>query len=188
MKQLITLSLGLGFFTAAALFVPHAHADETLPGDYDVTEANEAYFNASDRQLDVVAHPISNPCGMNANGRRKTRDSLTTRSTGYFPDNSAMEGGFIDRRGHRLYTLQQYLNGNAPYVALAMDPNAAAYGTEVRLPKLNAKYGRNIMFKVVDSGGAFRGRGTSRVDICVGSNHEALQPEINTTQTLIFCR
>ena len=114
---------------------------------------------------------------------------FTARTTGYFPDDSAMEGGFSDRIGKPLKTLQQYLAGHADYVSLAMDPKAFKYGTKVFIPKLSAYEGTQnpIEFRVVDSGGAFRGKGTSRVDICVASEHESLKDAINTTYTMIAC-
>ena len=48
-----------------------------------------------------------------------------------------------------------------------MDTKAFAYGTVLRIPELEKKNGgRRITFLVVDTGGAFRGKGTGRIDIC----------------------
>jgi 3D (Asp-Asp-Asp) domain-containing protein len=102
-----------------------------------------------------------------------------TKLTGYYPDSSALEGGFKDRLGKPLHTLQQYLNGDASYVSVAMDSSAFAYGTKLRIPSLEAKYGRRIEFRVVDTGGAFRGKGTSRMDVCVASYKASLDPVVN---------
>ena len=85
--------------------------------------------------------------------------SFTSKATGYYPDGSALEGGFVDRRGVKLRTLQQFLAGQADYVAVAMDSSAFPYGQHLRIKELDAKYGRAIDFRVVDTGGAFRGRG-----------------------------
>lgn len=88
--------------------------------------------------------------------------------TGYYPDKSPMEGGFKDRLGKPLYTLQGYLSGNAPYVSVAMDHTDARfpYGTALRIPDVEKAFGRCILFRVVDTGGAFVGKGAAKIDIC----------------------
>jgi len=91
------------------------------------------------------------------------------KPTSYFPSNSGVEGGFKDRGGLRLYTLQQYLRGKAPYVSVAMDATILPYGTRISIPEMNQMYGREIEFRVVDTGSAFRGRAMGRIDICVES-------------------
>ena len=110
---------------------------------------------------------------------------FNSRGTGYFPDASPMEGGFVDRVGKPLHTLQDYLAGRAGYVSVAMDSTAFPYGTKLRIPELEAKYGRPIEFRVVDTGGAFRGRGTSRIDICTENRRASLDPTINGPLTLV---
>ena len=105
--------------------------------------------------------------------------SFVAKGTGYFPDSSAMEGGFVDRKGAKLRTLQQFLNGSADYVSVAMDPKAFPYGQRLRIAELNKKYGKDIVFKVVDTGGAFMGKGTSRIDICTASSKDSVEPTIN---------
>ena len=106
------------------------------------------------------------------------------RGTAYFPSNDPIEGGFKDRVGKPLYTLQQYLAGNAPYVSVAMDSRAFPYGTKLRIPELEKKYGRQIEFRVVDTGGAFVGKGTSRIDICVANRAASMDATINGPLTL----
>ena len=107
--------------------------------------------------------------------------SFTSRGTAYYPANSALEGGFKDRLGKPLKTLQQFLNGSAPYVSVAMDSTAFKYGTRLRIKELEQKYGRTIVFRVVDTGGAFRGRGRSRLDVCVQNKSASLDRTINGT-------
>src|SRR5215204_6927207 len=65
--------------------------------------------------------------------------SFTSRGTGYYPDSSALEGGFVDRRGAPLKTLQQFLAGEASYVSVAMDVNAFSYGQHLRIRELETK-------------------------------------------------
>lgn len=92
-----------------------------------------------------------------------------------------MEGGDVDTRDRRLYSLQEYLSGNAPYVSVAADPSAFPYGTELRIHELEERYGRRIVFRVVDTGDAFKGKGTRRLDIRVSTKAEGLKPEVNGT-------
>lgn len=111
--------------------------------------------------------------------------SYRARGTGYYPDSSALEGGFVDRKGAPLHTLQDFLSGKAPYVSVAMDSHAFPYGTQLRIPELEAKYGRAIPFRAVDTGGAFVGKGTSRIDICTANARASLDPTINGPLTLV---
>src|SRR6185369_14928495 len=103
---------------------------------------------------------------------------------GYYPDSSALEGGFVDRKGVRLRTLQAYLNGSAEYVSVAMDTRAFSYGQKLRIKQLEQKYNRVIEFRVVDTGGAFQGRGRSRIDICTANNSAANDATINGSLTI----
>ncbi len=115
------------------------------------------------------------------------RGAHQSRGSGYYPHNSRMEGGYVDRRGNRLHTLQDYLAGRAPYVSVAMDKNLRIpYGTKLRIAELEKKYGRPIEFRVVDTGGAFTNRGFSRIDICTASRRDSLDPTINGPLTLTF--
>lgn len=107
--------------------------------------------------------------------------SFTSRGTAYYPSNSGVEGGFSDRQGKPLKTLQSFLAGNASYVSVAMDSTAFKYGTRLRIRELESKYGRAIVFRVVDTGGAFRGKGRTRMDICVQNRSASVDPTINGT-------
>ena len=107
--------------------------------------------------------------------------SFRARATAYYPDSSALEGGFNDRLGRPLKTLQDHVAGRAPNVSVAMDSTAFPNGTRLRIPSLEAKYGKRLEFRVVDTGGAFRGKGTSRLDICVSGYKASLDASVNTT-------
>lgn len=109
----------------------------------------------------------------------RTAGSFVSRGTGYYPANNSMEGGFLDRKGAKLRTLQQFLAGRAEYVSVAMDTKAFPYGQRLRIKELEAKYGRPIVFRVVDTGGAFRGKGRTRIDICVANRAASLDSTIN---------
>jgi 3D (Asp-Asp-Asp) domain-containing protein len=109
------------------------------------------------------------------------KSSFVSRATGYYPSSSQLEGGFTDRVGHPLHTLQQFLAGSAPYVAVAMDSSAFPYGARLRIHEIDAKYGQSVVFRVVDTGGAFRGRGRARIDVCVANRSASLDATINGT-------
>ncbi|KAK7092389.1 uncharacterized protein [Littorina saxatilis] len=109
------------------------------------------------------------------------------RGTGYFPDNSTMEGGTTDMHGNPLHTLQKYLAGGAPFVSTAMDNTIGiAYGTPLCIPQLNFKYKQLIRFEVVDTGGAFIHKGYSRIDVCTQDREHSWDPTINGPLTLVF--
>lgn len=112
-------------------------------------------------------------------GALRVSRSFTTKATGYYPDHSPMEGGFNDRKGKPLRTLQAFLEGNADYVSVAMDTKAFPYGTRLRIHELEAKYNTPIIFRVVDTGGAFRNKGVTRMDICTANEKASLDPTIN---------
>jgi peptidoglycan hydrolase-like protein with peptidoglycan-binding domain len=110
------------------------------------------------------------------------------RGTAYFPDNDPIEGGFVDRKGNKLNTLEDHLAGKAPFVSVAMDATTFPYGTKLRIPELEQRYGRRIDFRVVDTGSAFRGKGTSRIDVCVKNRAASFNPTINGPLSLVVER
>jgi uncharacterized protein YgiM (DUF1202 family) len=110
--------------------------------------------------------------------------SYKTVGTAYYPYNNAMEGGFYDRIGEPLTTLEDFLDGKVGYVSVAMDKKAFKYGTFFRIPELEKKYNRVILFKVVDTGSAFFGKGSSRIDICVSNEKASYNKTVNGPLTL----
>ena len=110
------------------------------------------------------------------------------KGSGYFPANTKMEGGEKDARGNQLRTLQDFLKGNVTYVSCAMDKTVQSkfHGTKIQIPELDKKYGKAIEFRVVDTGGAFKGKGYTRIDICTASSADSVEPTINGWLTLVF--
>lgn len=108
--------------------------------------------------------------------------------TGYYPHNSRREGGFHDRHGRDLYTLQDYLQGKAPYVAVAMDRNSFVFGQYIRIPILEQAYnkGKPIIFKLVDTGGHFKHRGTTAIDICTANKKASEENPVNRTDLVLY--
>jgi len=100
---------------------------------------------------------------------------FTTYNTWYCPGGGTtpaerqLEGGTLDRKGSPAYTLEQYLDGNAPYVSVAMDSNVLPYGTLVYNGLFKDTKGRLIPFRVTDTGSAFKGQGLAKMDIATSS-------------------
>ncbi len=112
-----------------------------------------------------------------------------SRGTGYYPDPSPLEGGFKDRCGKPLQTLQDFLNGQADYVSVAMDKDLEIpYGTRVTIPEIESSYKKRIDFRVVDTGSAFTGKGYTRIDICTADRTASVDPAINRMLTLRFAK
>lgn len=140
--------------------------------------------------------------------------TYASRGTGYYPFNNRMEGGYKDMLGKPLQTLQDFLDGKADYVSIALDENMyehvikarrakyqrtgdpkykkyltmqpqVRYGDTFRIPELEQKYGRIIIFKAVDTGGAFRDKGFSRVDIATRNKQDTYERTINNKLTLV---
>jgi hypothetical protein len=113
--------------------------------------------------------------------------SHVAKGSGYFPAASQMEGGFTDRRGKPLHTLQDFLGGKASFVSTSMDKFLSlGYGTKLTIPELDKRFGAAIEFRVVDTGDAFDHKGYSRIDICVRDRAASLDAAINGTLTLTF--
>jgi len=111
-------------------------------------------------------------------------NQFNTYVTWYSPGKGdiKMEGGLQDRRGAPVHTLEQYIAGKAPYVTVAMDLKVFPYGTTVTNPSFKDASGNLIPFRVTDTGSAFKGVGTQKMDIATDSVNKALGgPNFNTT-------
>ncbi len=104
------------------------------------------------------------------------RTTHRTVTTLYTTENTPIEGGPKDRCGRKLNTLDDYMNWRAEEVSVAMDRTALPYGTLIRIPEIEKrlKVKDPIPFKVVDTGGAFVGKGFTRMDICVGHSQSTI--------------
>ena len=123
---------------------------------------------------------------------------VKVRLTEYYPFHPGlsekakkMEGGILDRKGKPLYSLEDYMEGKAPYVSLACDylggppgnvKEFRTYGAVVWLPDLSMEITsyvepdvmtRMIYFRLVDTGGHFFGdskvvkvAGYEPIDVC----------------------
>jgi hypothetical protein len=85
---------------------------------------------------------------------------------GKMVDEATLEGGGLDAQKNKINTIEDYLEGKADYVTIAMDkPYIGRYFTNADFRDSNGKL---IRFKCTDTGGAFYGMGTSKIDIATG--------------------
>lgn len=130
--------------------------------------------------------------------------AFDARLTGYWPkvpglsaEERRMEGGMNNSRGGPLYTLEEAQAGQAPYVSVSGDDALFPWG---QLLYIDAYPG--IAFRVVDTGGHFRGvpifedfasftkgkfyrvLGREPLDICVASSATVLQRDVRVTAVL----
>ncbi len=87
--------------------------------------------------------------------------TINVRLTGFHPFMAGMtaaqrlmEGGTTDSHGKALHTLESYLRGEAEYVSVAGDDAIWPYGQRISLSGWPG-----VVFRVVDTGGHFRGAG-----------------------------
>ncbi|MBC7754858.1 MAG: hypothetical protein H7Z71_11515 [Moraxellaceae bacterium] len=128
--------------------------------------------------------------------------SQETKLTGYYPDHSVLEGGFKDRYGQKLNTLQEFLAGEVPYVSLAMDykKNMSKYmKTYFCIPQLDKNYAKDmskavkkkykghILFKAVDTGQAFINKKWKKMDICVKDKKASFDERLNIKTSILDC-
>lgn len=111
--------------------------------------------------------------------------SFISRVTCYYPSFDPGEGGYTDRHGKPLFTLQQYLDGNAPFVSCAMDLAAFPYGTILACPDFNKHLEKQILLRVVDTGDAFIGMGLTRLDLCVKDKEASLDDFLNARHDFV---
>lgn len=123
--------------------------------------------------------------------KQKTWTPFICTLTAYYPgpyrtpEEALIEGGDLDRHGNPLHTLQDFLEGNSPYVSAAGDPEAFPYGAKVRCIELEEQYGRIIPIRVVDTGSEFTGKGHGRLDICVSDMAASLKENVNKTVLMV---
>ena len=106
---------------------------------------------------------------------------------GYASSKAGLDGKFLVR------TLDDYANGTSPYITLAGDPSL--YGKSYIIPQITYKNEsgqtitlNNVKGYVHDTGSAFTGQGSSRIDIPVGKNYSssALNGQPFSKQTIKF--
>ncbi|XP_008558615.1 uncharacterized protein LOC103579089 [Microplitis demolitor] len=106
--------------------------------------------------------------------------------TAYYPDYASDDSSdYLDMRGKKLKTLQDFLDGRDEYVTAAMDKNPEIpYGTRVCIPELNQHFKQYIPIQVRDYSPDLEGEGHSSVDICVRSESDSYDFAVNRMVTL----
>lgn len=119
--------------------------------------------------------------------------TLNVRLTGYWPYQSGltaeqrlMEGGQTDTHGQRLYTLEDFQNGSAPYVSVSGDDAIWPYGQRLEIDNWPG-----VVFRVVDTGGHFRGAGKvyrvagfEPLDVCVAGPDTPVAPALSSARII----
>ncbi|XP_058794263.1 uncharacterized protein LOC131665978 [Phymastichus coffea] len=106
--------------------------------------------------------------------------------TAYYPDfTSENESDYLDSRGKKLRALQDFIDGRAEYVTVAMDHiEKLPYGSTICVPELNEHFRRMIPLQVRDHGLNLRSKGFSRLDICVRTEADSYDNAVNRVVTL----
>ncbi|XP_016842409.1 uncharacterized protein LOC100119572 [Nasonia vitripennis] len=106
--------------------------------------------------------------------------------TAYYPDfTSDAESDYLDSRGKKLRNLQDFLDGRAEYVTVAMEElPRLSYGSVVCVPELNQHFGRRIPLQVRDHGMNLDGKGFTRLDICVRTEADSYDNAVNRLVTI----
>lgn len=135
------------------------------PGEDDICQNTES-------QTSTLARPAARSLAVPASDAACDEKSVfcNVQVTSYFPENSALQGGFTDRFGKCLQTVSDYLEGRSSFVSIAMDYTEQELipdFTILKIPAIGAEFGdENMLFCKVDTGGSFIGHRTNRVDIC----------------------
>lgn len=170
MRKAPLFLIGGGVAAIAALFFAKRKSATTTDA---ITRAVSG--TASSSEGDVV---VKTPSG--ASGAK-----VAVHTTGYWPYQEGltaaerkMEGGVTDRRGNKLFTLEQHLSDPVtfPYVSVAGDYTIWPYAQRISLSAWP-----NAIFRVVDTGGHFFGaKKVYRV-----SGEEPLDIAVNSSKTVV---
>lgn len=144
--------------------------------------------------LEKPVHSIENRLvawrnSLKSYGGKLVRQFNSVKLTWYYPPpkwgystakERRMEWGGKDKLWKPLYTLQQYLRWEAPYVSIA-GHKSISYGTRVRIAALEAQYGRPIECRVVDTWSAFNKLPPyGKLDVCVQDKQSSHLAIVNT--------
>ncbi|XP_012282591.1 uncharacterized protein LOC105700904 isoform X2 [Orussus abietinus] len=125
---------------------------------------------------------VVNGMDLKCTGRPRYNVSLTAYYPIYDSPNSS---DYLDIRGKKLRSLQDYIDGRGEYVTGAMDSSLnLVYGTPICIPELNEHFGRQIPIQVRDRGSNLDGKEFSRLDICVRSEVDSYDNCVNRLVTV----
>lgn len=86
-----------------------------------------------------------------------------------------LEEGSVDVGSRRLCTLEAHLDGDVPYVTVAVDLQAIPEGASLRIPALEAAFGRPVTLRALHQNARTEGVGTAYLEVCVSEPTEELR-------------
>ncbi|XP_015178133.1 PREDICTED: uncharacterized protein LOC107067283 isoform X1 [Polistes dominula] len=124
-----------------------------------------------------------NRTDLKCSGRVYYNVTLTAYYPEYLSDN---EIDYLDIRGKKLKTLQDYIDGRETYVTASMDllGTNLKYGSHLCIPELNEHFGRRIPLQARDYDSNMSGKKFSRIDICVRTDVDSYDQAVNRLVTL----
>jgi hypothetical protein len=156
--------------TAGALFSDY-QARRELP----VTGELDAATAAALAKGDIPVYYAGKPEDFEATPKAATIKHV--RATVYTPflaktrKERKLEGAPTDRHDQTVCTLERYVDGACPYVSVAIDSRLKVpNGTPLLIPEISALVGREIPFRIVDTGSLKRFKGTGHIDIATDSD------------------
>jgi 3D (Asp-Asp-Asp) domain-containing protein len=102
--------------------------------------------------------------------------------TGYYPDDSPMEGGYYDCLDNPLRTLQDYQKGKVSYVSIAVDKNVIPLKSIVNIDGFTCN-GKPVKFWACDVGGAIK---NYHIDICVANEAETYKVDKSGVTVTVY--
>uniref|UniRef100_A0A8D9ESF4 Uncharacterized protein n=1 Tax=Cacopsylla melanoneura TaxID=428564 RepID=A0A8D9ESF4_9HEMI len=113
--------------------------------------------------------------------------TYNTSASAYYPDyQSAHPRDFVDEKGKKLRSLQEYLDMRSTYVTVSMDASLGIpYATPLCIPELNAHYGRYVNLEVRDTNPDIFGCGYGCVEIAVRTEADSYDRILNKELTLV---
>ncbi|KAK2575089.1 hypothetical protein KPH14_008819 [Odynerus spinipes] len=107
--------------------------------------------------------------------------------TAYYPDYSSdNETDYLDSRGKKLRTLQDFIDGRETFVTASIDliGTGLKYASNLCVPELNEHFGRRIPLQARDFASNVKGKRFSRLDICVRTDADSYDSAVNRLVTL----
>ncbi|XP_014205184.1 uncharacterized protein LOC106637068 [Copidosoma floridanum] len=132
----------------------------------------------------VAAHAKERPKRQDLSCYGRAHHNATLAA--YYPDfDSEFESDYLDAKGKKLRTLQDFIDGRAEFVTVAMDNvPKLKYGEKVCVPELNEHFGRVINLQIRDYNMDLQGKGYTRLDICVRTEADSYDYAVNRPITM----
>lgn len=143
-----------------------------------IISTSGVWYKIQTSSLSGYCHSDYISVGSSSSGKRMTG----FYTTGYYPDDSPMEGGYFDCLGNKLRTLQQYMNYNAAYVSIAVDKTVIPMKSIVNIDGYT-RGGSPVKFWACDVGGAIKNK---HIDICCANAAETYKVTKNGVGITVY--